>query len=62
MNENELIRRQAFIDEYWQRTLDQKAKQQTLSFHRAPGDPDYPDSSVERRRRLGFWSSGGANE
>jgi hypothetical protein len=47
--------RQNKLDEWWQAKLDEKAilreAQEKRSFHRAPGDPDWPsggDTSVDR--------------
>jgi hypothetical protein len=45
LSEQELMRRQAILDQHWQAMLDEKAllREEALkrSFHKAPGDPDW---------------------
>jgi hypothetical protein len=45
LSEQELMRRQAIIDQHWQRMLDEKAilraEQEKRSFHKSPLDPDW---------------------
>ena len=64
LSPEELMRRQAILDRQWQAMLDEKERLRELaelrSFNKAPGDPDWATGggSVERRRKLGFWSLG----
>ena len=45
LSEQELMRRQAIIDQHWQAMLDEKEllrkEAEARSFHKAPGDPDW---------------------
>ena len=45
LSQQELMRRQAIIDQHWQAMLDEKAalaeEAARRSFHKAPGDPDW---------------------
>jgi len=56
LSEMELCRRQAIIDSYWQRTLDERAAQAreaARTCNRGPGDPDWDRQS--ERDPLGIW-------
>jgi hypothetical protein len=62
---SERQRQQNKLDEFWENKRwweeHHRKSAERQSFHKAPGDPDFPkdgDTSVERRRRLGFWSLG----
>jgi hypothetical protein len=45
LSEQELMRRQALLDQHWQAMLDEKARlreeAERQSFHKGPGDPDW---------------------
>jgi hypothetical protein len=53
LSEAELLRRQAEIDEVWERTLAERAERErdaARSCHRGAGDPDAPSRKRERVR------------